>query len=119
MPWLVHEGRVLASLEIAESRPARRKGLLGRDGIDGALLLRPAKSVHTVKMRFAIDVAHVADGAGANGDGDGALVVLSTTTMSPGRVGKWSPRASGVIEAEAGAFRQWGLVPGMQLEIRE
>lgn len=117
MPWLVHEGRVLASLEIAESRPARRKGLLGRDGIDGALLLRPAKSVHTVKMRFSIDVAHVA--AVTDADNEEALMVLSTTTMNPGRMGKWSPRANGVIEAEAGAFRRWGLMPGIQLEIRE
>ncbi len=109
MPWLVHEGRVLSSLEIAESRRDRRVGLLGRDGIDGALLLRPARSVHTMKMRFAIDIAHL----------DRDLVVLSTTTMSPWRFGAWSPRASAVIEAEAGAFRRWGLKRGMQLEIRE
>lgn len=109
MPWLVHEGRVLASLEIADSRADRRKGLLGRDGIDGALLLRPAKSVHTVKMKFAIDVAHL----------DDDLTVLATTTMAPGRVGKWSPRAKSVVEAEAGSFRKWGLEVGMQLEIRE
>ncbi|MEM8708175.1 MAG: DUF192 domain-containing protein [Actinomycetota bacterium] len=109
MPWLVHEGRVLASLEIAESRGDRRRGLLGRDGIDGALLLRPARSVHTVKMRFAIDVAHI----------DDDLRVLSVTRMVPGRVGKWSPRATGVIEAEAGSFRRWGLDVGMELEIRE
>ena len=75
MPWLVHEGRVLSSLEIAESRRDRRVGLLGRDGIDGAMLLRPARSVHTMKMRFAIDIAHL----------DRDLVVLSTTTMSPWR----------------------------------
>ena len=118
MPWLVHEGRVLASLEIADSRSSRRRGLLGRDGIDGAMLLRPAKSVHTVKMRFAIDVAHVADVDQADGD-DAELVVLSVTTMTPGRMGKWSPRANGVIEAEAGSFRQWGLEPGMTLQIRE
>ena len=96
MPWLVHEGRVLSSLEIAESRRDRRVGLLGRDGIDGALLLRPARSVHTMKMRFSIDIAHL----------DRELVVLSTTTMSPWRFGAWSPRASAVIEAEAdGAAR--------------
>ena len=107
MPWLVHEGRVLSSLEIAESRRDRRV-MLGRDGIDGAMLLRPARSVHTAKMRFAIDIALDRD-----------LVVLSTTTMSPWRVGAWSPRASAVIEAEAGAFRRWGLERGMQLEIRK
>lgn len=108
MAWLVHEGRVIASLEIAETRSARRRGLLGREGIEGAMLLRPARSVHTIRMRFAIDVAHL----------DEELRVMSVTEMRPGRVGKWSPRAGAVLEAEAGSFRRWGLEPGMELEIR-
>ena len=41
--WLVRGNDVLASLEVAESGAARRRGLLGRDGIDGALLLQPAR----------------------------------------------------------------------------
>ena len=57
MPWLVHDSKVLATLEVADSLTSRSKGLLGRDGIEGALLLSPARSVHTVRMRFAIDVA--------------------------------------------------------------
>ena len=32
--WLVAEDRVVASLEVADTRAARRRGLLGRDGID-------------------------------------------------------------------------------------
>ena len=108
MAWLVHEGRVLASLEIAETRSARRRGLLGRDGVEGAMLLRPARSVHTIRMRFAIDVAHL----------DAELRVLSVTEMRPGRLGRWSPRAGAVLEAEAGSFRRWGVKPGMALEIR-
>ena len=108
MAWLVHEGRVIASLEIAETRSARRRGLLGRDGIEGAMLLRPARSVHTMRMRFPIDVAHL----------DAELRVLSVTEMRPGRLGRWSPRAGAVLEAEAGSFRRWGVEPGMELEIR-
>ena len=108
MAWLVHEGRVIASLEIAETRKTRRKGLLGREGIEGAMLLRPARSVHTIRMRFSIDVAHL----------DEELRVMSVTEMRPGRLGKWSPRAGAVLEAEAGSFRRWGLEPGMELEIR-
>ena len=108
MAWLVHEGRVIASLEIADTRTTRRRGLLGREGIEGAMLLRPARSVHTIRMRFAIDVAHL----------DDELRVLSITEMRPGRLGKWSPRAGAVLEAEAGSFRRWGLEPGMELEIR-
>ena len=108
MAWLVHEGRVIASLEIADTRTTRRRGLLGREGIEGAMLLRPARSVHTIRMRFAIDVAHL----------DDELRVLSITEMRPGRLGKWSPRAGAVLESEAGSFRRWGLQPGMELEIR-
>lgn len=109
MAWLVHEAKVIASLEIACSRRDRRRGLLGRDGLEGALLIRPARSVHTVGMRFAIDVAHL----------DRELRVLSVTTMVPGRVGGWSRRRGAVLEAEAGSFRRWGLEPGLRLEVRE
>lgn len=108
MAWLVHEGRVIASLEIAESRSTRRRGLLGRDGIEGAMLLRPARSVHTIRMRFPIDVAHL----------DADMRVRSVTEMPPWRLGRWSPRACAVLEAEAGSFRRWGVEPGMELEIR-
>ncbi|MCX7621989.1 MAG: DUF192 domain-containing protein, partial [Acidimicrobiales bacterium] len=78
MPWLVHEGRVLASLEVAETRRDRMKGLLGRDGIEGAILLRPARSVHTIRMRFPIDVAYC----------DEDLRVLRVVTMPRNRVGR-------------------------------
>ena len=54
---LVVDGHPVAPLEIAVDRRARRRGLLGRTGIDGALLLAPASSIHTVAMRFPIDVA--------------------------------------------------------------
>ena len=33
---------MVASLEVADTRRTRRRGLLGRDGIEGALLLTPA-----------------------------------------------------------------------------
>ena len=37
--WLLRDGKVLAALEITRDGAARRKGLLGRDGLDGALLI--------------------------------------------------------------------------------
>jgi uncharacterized membrane protein (UPF0127 family) len=116
MAWLVRVGApdapgeelVLASLEVAEGRGARRHGLLGRDGIDGALLLRPARSVHTIGMRFPIDVAFV----------DDDLVVRKVVTLRPNRLTLpvWSARA--VIETEAGCFSRWGIAPADRLAVR-
>lgn len=108
MAWLVREGEVLASLEVAGSARTRSRGLLGRDGIEGALLLRPAKAVHTLGMRFAIDVAYC----------DRELVVLETRRMARWRLGAPRWKASCVLEAEAGAFERWGLTVGDELEIK-
>lgn len=105
---LVCDGRTVAPVEVARTRSARRRGLLGRDGINGALLLAPARSVHTMSMRFAIDVAHLAvDGT-----------VLRTTQMSPNRLGAPVWRARAVVEAEAGSFARWGLRTGSAVEVR-
>ena len=106
--WLVLDEKVLATLEVADTRRSRRTGLLGRDGVDGALLLRPARSVHTFGMRFAIDVAHV----------DADMEVLKITTMVPNRLGLPVWRARAVIECEAGAFARWGVHVGDTLELR-
>lgn len=108
MGWLVRDGDVLASLEEATSARDRLVGLIGRDGIEGALLLRPAWSVHTFGMRFAIDVAFV----------DAELIVLRTATLRPWRVSRPVLKARGVIEAEAGAFARWNLKPGDVLSLK-
>ena len=108
MAWLVRDGEVLATVEVAEGSNARSRGLLGRDGIEGAILLQPAKSVHTIGMRFPIDVAHL----------DHDYVVLRTCTMHRWRLGRVVFKASAVLEAEAGTFAHWELKPGDQLEIK-
>ena len=109
MPWLIRDDKVLAAIEIAESFRERSHGLLERDGVEGALLLRPARQVHSFGMRFPIDVAFCTDD----------LKVVRTLSMRPGRVTRPSLRCRCVIEAEAGAFSRWGLRPGDQLEVRE
>ena len=109
MAWLVRGERVIASLEVASSWRERRKGLSGREGIEGALLLERTRSVHTLGMRFPIDVAHC----------DADMRVLRVTTMRANRVGRLVPRAKAVIEAEAGSFKRWGVVLGVELEIRQ
>ncbi|MFH9606598.1 DUF192 domain-containing protein [Streptomyces sp. NPDC017448] len=95
-------------LRIAASYRARTRGLLGRDGIEGALMLTPCGSVHTFGMRFAIDVAYL----------DRTFRVLAVTTMRPGRLGLPRLRARHVVEAEAGAMERWGVRPGVQVELR-
>ena len=109
MAWLVRDGQVLASLEVAASVRERTVGLLGRDGIEGALLLRPAMSVHTLGMRFPIDVAFL----------DRDLRVLRVRTMRPWRMGRPVFSARAVLEAEAGTFASWELGVGDALEIRD
>jgi uncharacterized membrane protein (UPF0127 family) len=108
MPWLMRDASVLASVEVAESWRERTLGLLGRDGIEGALLLRPARSVHTFGMRFPIDVAFC----------DAQLVVVKTITLARHRITApvWSARC--VLEAEAGAFAEWRLRPGDRLYLK-
>ena len=106
--WLVRDGAVLASAEAASGRRDRRRGLLGRTGIDGALVLRPCRQVHSIGMRFPIDVAFC--------DRDG--VVLHLATLRPGRVSRPVLRAAWVVEAEAGAFARWGLRVGDVVEVR-
>jgi uncharacterized membrane protein (UPF0127 family) len=109
--WLRRDGDVLASLEIADDRRARRHGLLGRDGVDGALLLPACRSVHTFGMGFPIDVALCA----ANGRDE--LVVRTVRTLRPGRFTAPRLHTNAVIEAEVGAFARWGVVPGQCLVV--
>ncbi len=106
--WADENGRPeRVRLEIAASRRARTVGLLGRDGIDGAMLLTPASGVHTFRMRFAIDVAYL----------DRRSRVLAVRTMRPGRLGLPRPRSRRVLEASAGAMARWGLRKGTVVEI--
>jgi uncharacterized membrane protein (UPF0127 family) len=95
-------------VEIAAAYGTRRRGLLGRDGIDGALMLTPCGSVHTFGMRFAIDVAYL----------DRRMRVLRVQTLRPGRMPLPRPRARHVLEAEAGAMARWGVRAGVRIQIR-
>lgn len=109
VPWLVtDDARVLASAEIANSRSARRNGLIGRDHLEGALVLTPCRWVHTIGMRFPVDVAFL--------DEDGCVV--KTMQMQRRRIGVPVWQASVVVEAEAGAFARWGLRVGDVIEVR-
>ncbi len=109
MAWLVSEGRVLASLEVAMTRSERRRGLRRRSDFEGALLLERTRWIHTFGLRFPIDVAYL----GADG------VVLKTVTMHRFHLGVPMWKARSIIEARAGAFGRWGVHIGDRLEVRE
>ncbi|MFJ1806446.1 MULTISPECIES: DUF192 domain-containing protein [unclassified Streptomyces] len=94
-------------LEVATSYRARTKGLLGRDSLDGALLLSPASGIHTFRMRIPIDVAYLSRD----------LTVLAVRTMRPGRLGRPRLRARHVLEAEAGAMAGWGVRAGTRVTV--
>jgi uncharacterized protein len=100
-------GAVAVPLEVATSYRARTKGLLGRDSVDGAILLSPANGVHTFRMRIPIDVAYL----------DRDLNVIAVHTMKPWRLGLPRLRSRHVLESEAGAMRGWGLGAGARVEV--
>lgn len=105
---MTDDARVLASAEVADARSARRRGLLGRDHLDGALVLRPCRWIHTMGMRFAIDAAFL----------DERGNVIKTMQIHRHRIGVPVWRGATVIEAEAGAFARWGLRVGDVIEVR-
>lgn len=107
MPQLLVDGRDVSPVEVAGSVRSRRRGLLKRDGVEGAFWLRPCRHVHTVGMRFPIDVALL--------DRDDR--VLHVQTMAPGRFAAVRMACRSVVEAEAGAFASWGLREGSVLAV--
>jgi uncharacterized membrane protein (UPF0127 family) len=98
---------VATEVEIAATRGARRRGLLGRDHLDeaSAMLLAPCSSVHTVGMRFPIDVVFV--------DRQGYAVKV-VRNLRPWRIAL-STSGRAVIEMAAGSLRWGQVVPGDRL----
>jgi uncharacterized membrane protein (UPF0127 family) len=68
----------------------------------------PTRAVHTLGMRFDLDVAYL----------DAAGRVLDLHRMRRRRVGLPRWRARTVIEAEAGSFERWGLRVGDVVVVR-
>jgi uncharacterized membrane protein (UPF0127 family) len=106
--WLVRDDRVLASLEVASGRLAKGRGLLGRDSLEGAMLIEGRRSIHTFTLGFELDVAFL----------DADHTVVRTLRLARNRVTLPVWQARSILEAEAGAFGRWNLVVGDQLEIR-
>ena len=95
---------IVSAVEVASTRASRRRGLLGRDALDGdaALILTPCCAVHTAFMRFAIDVVFVSR------DGEVLRIVRD---LPPWRAA-CSPRAHAVVELAAGTLGARDLAVG-------
>ena len=109
---LVNErtGHTLASaVEIAGTSESRRRGLLGRDGLDpsAALIIAPCSGIHMFFMRFAIDAVFV--------DRDGRVRKI-VHDLRPWRIAL-SLGAYAVVEMSSGAVGRSDVEVGDRLMI--
>ncbi|PYR73973.1 MAG: DUF192 domain-containing protein [Acidobacteria bacterium] len=98
---------VAEHVEVADTRRARRRGLLGRTHLDDgdALMLIPCFTVHTAFMRFTIDLIFL--------DRDGC-VVRTVSRLQPWRTAMaW--RAHSVVELPAGRLERCEIETGDRL----
>ncbi|MFW6163974.1 MAG: M48 family metalloprotease [Planctomycetota bacterium] len=105
------KGNVVASrLELATTPAARRKGLLGRSGLPpgGGLLLIPCNSVHTVRMKFPIDIVFL----------DKKMRVLRLyPKVDPGALSRHCVKARSCLELPAGTIEARRIERGDQLRV--
>jgi uncharacterized membrane protein (UPF0127 family) len=101
---------IVTNVELASTRKARRRGLLGRDRLEptSALMLTPCLAVHTAFMRFSIDVAFL--------DRDGFAVKL-VSDLPPWRMAA-AARAHSVVELAAGTLRRHAVALGDRLYLK-
>ena len=106
------DGSVLvAQVDVAAGFLGRAVGLMGRPalGLGRALYLAPCGSVHTLFMRFALDLIFV----------DAAYrVVRVVRDVRPWRIAMGGPGASAVFELESGWLPHGSPKPGEVLQIR-
>jgi uncharacterized membrane protein (UPF0127 family) len=107
--FLLCDGVRVAPVTVASLPWELSVGLLGRDHVDGALLLETSFVIHTFGMRFPLDVAFC----------DRSLRVLEVRTMGRNRVARPRLRSAVVLEAAAGAFGAWRLAPGSRLRVED
>src|SRR5438105_5409921 len=106
------DGRVVCErCSLAESAFSRMRGLLGRSGLESGegILLRPAGSIHTAFMRFAIDAVFL----------DRELAVLKVAEALPPWRAARSAGAKAVVELGPGEAARRGIRVGERLKLSE
>jgi len=107
------KGTVLGGrVGVADTSLSRMVGLLGRSSIEPGtgLLIMPSQAVHTVGMRFPIDVVFV----------DGKLRVIHVQpSLVPYRVSGLHWRARYVLELPTGTIAETSTSVGDELQIED
>jgi hypothetical protein len=99
------------AVEVADTSRKRRRGLLKRDSLAAGqgLWISPCEAIHTIGMRFAIDVLFL----------DRSRKVMKIRKeMRPGRLAVCL-RAHSVLELPAGASEATQTVAGDQLQFEK
>ena len=107
------KGSVLGdAVEVADTSLTRMKGLLGKTRLEvgGGMLIFPSQAVHTIAMRFPIDVVFI----------DRNWRVLHVQpALVPNRISGLHWKARCVLELPLGAIEQTGTGVGDELLIEE
>ena len=106
--WLMCDGKVLASADIANTAKLRRRGLIGRTSVDSALVISPCRWIHSIGMKCAIDVLYL-DAAGS---------VIKTEHLKPMRIAAPVGRSKTIVEMSAGSIERCGVHVGDMIEVR-
>jgi len=103
---------VAARLRVADTFWGRLMGLLGRSGLqaDAGLLIRPCRVVHTIGMRFPIDLIYL-DARNK--------VVKAEAVVSPLRICWGNDQTVSVMELSAGTIESSKTEPGDLFQLIE
>lgn len=109
--WNATTGNIVATrIDILSTFLQRAVGLLARPSMRGdeGVLIRPCRAIHTMGMRFPIDVVF-ADGQNR--------VLRVVSEVRPNRPLLACPGATIVIELGRGVLRDIEILPGDRLEL--
>ena len=105
----IDTGSVVADrVAVAATRSERRTGLLNRDRLEPgeALWIVPSRGVHTIGMRFAIDLVAL---------DDRGVVVDQVAALRPWRIRLPRRGTAGVLELPVGTLQQSGTAIGHRI----
>ena len=106
--WIVHDTRVIASVNVASSATDRRVGMRAFPDATTPLVIERCRWVHSFGMKFPVDVVYL----------DVFDRIVDIHLLKPNRLAKPRFTAVRVIETAPGAFRHWGLGRGDTLTVR-